>query len=70
MSTADVKSSIEKALRDTPGLSSSGVIVNVTQSAIELTGSVPSAADKETVRRIAEQNAGGRKVDDAWLVVR
>lgn len=67
---ADVKSSIEKALRDTPGLSSGGVIINVTQTSVELTGSVPSAADKQNVRRIAEQNAGGRKVDDTWLVVK
>lgn len=70
LTPADVKASIEKALRDAAGISTGGVIVNVTENAVELTGSVPTAADKEAVHRIAEQNAGGRKIEDSWLVVK
>jgi SH3 domain-containing YSC84-like protein 1 len=69
-STADVKSNIEKALRDTPGVSSGNVNVNVTSDTIELTGSVPSENDKANIRRVAEQNAGGKKVVDKDLVVK
>lgn len=70
MSPADVKSNIEKALRDTPGVSAGDVMVNVTSDAVELSGSVPTENDKAAIRRIALQNSGGTKVVDKDLVVK
>jgi hypothetical protein len=42
----------------------------VAQDSIQLTGTVPSQNDKQTVHQIAEQNANGRKVDDSGLTVK
>jgi SH3 domain-containing YSC84-like protein 1 len=70
MSTGDVKGNIEKALRGTPGVNSGNVNVNVTQDTVQLSGTVPSDNDKNTVRKIAEDNAGGRKVVDSDLTVK
>jgi hypothetical protein len=70
MSPADVKSNIEKALRDTPGVSAGDVTVNVTSDAVELSGSVPTDNDKAAIRRIALQNSGGKKIVDKDLVVK
>jgi osmotically-inducible protein OsmY len=68
--SADVKSKIEDALRNEPNLSSSNVQINVTENTVELSGSVPTASDKATVRRIVEANAGGRRVVDDKLIVK
>jgi osmotically-inducible protein OsmY len=70
LSNSDVKDLIQRALRNEPSLSSSNVNVVVTQDAVQLAGSVATQADKDTVRRIAEQNAGSRKVSDADLAVK
>lgn len=67
-SSADVQRNIQKALRDAPGLSAADVVVNVTDSSVELNGAVPNDSDKETIRRLAQQNAGTRKVVDNVVV--
>jgi SH3 domain-containing YSC84-like protein 1 len=66
----DVKDKIQAVLRNEPGLSTSNVVVNVTNDTIELSGSVPTQTEKATVRRLAMQNAGNRKVDDSKLLVK
>lgn len=68
--SADVKSSIEKAFRNTPALTSGNVNVDVTDTTVELSGTVPSDSDKQSARRVAEQNAGGRKIVDTNLTVK
>jgi osmotically-inducible protein OsmY len=70
LSNNDVKDLIQRALRNEPSLSSSNVNVVVTQSEVQLTGSVPTQADKATVLRIAQQNAGSRRVSDTDLSVK
>jgi SH3 domain-containing YSC84-like protein 1 len=67
---ADVRSDVEKALRNEPGLSSSTIVVTVRPDAIELSGSVPTQNDKAAARRVAESKAGDRKVVDDKLVVK
>lgn len=67
-SSADVQRNIQKALRDAPGLSAADVVVNVTEDSIELNGAVPSDTDRQTVRSLAQQNAGTRKVVDNIVV--
>jgi len=37
---------------------------------VSLSGSVPTDKDKATIRRIAQENAGGRTIDDNNLVVK
>lgn len=69
MSSSDVKDNIQKALQDTPGVNSSNIKVNVTQDKVELTGTVPSDKDRSKIRKLAEQNSGGRTVDDSGLNV-
>jgi SH3 domain-containing YSC84-like protein 1 len=69
-SSADVQRNIQKALRDSPGLSAADVVVNVTDQSVELSGAVPTDGDKETIHRIAQQNAGSRQVIDSALQVK
>lgn len=66
----DVKDLIQRALRNEPSLSSSNVNVVVTESEVQLSGTVPTETDKATVHDIAQQNAGTRKVNDADLSVK
>lgn len=67
-SSADIQRNIQKALRDTPGLSAADVVVNVTDNSVELSGTVPTENDKETIQRVAQQNASTRKVIDHVVV--
>jgi lipid-binding SYLF domain-containing protein len=69
-SSADVQQQIQKALRNAPGLSTTNINVNVTDQTVELSGSVPTQSDKASAHRIAEQNAGNRRVVDDNLVVK
>ena len=64
-SSADLQTQILNAFQQ-QGLS--GVMVNVTDSAIELTGTVPSSRDRTTAKRIAQSYAGNRKVTDNLTV--
>jgi osmotically-inducible protein OsmY len=66
----DVKDLIQRALRNEPSLSSSNVNVVVTESEVQLSGTVPTQADKATVRDLAQQNAGTRKINDSDLSVK
>lgn len=70
MSTSAVQNNIQKALSNAPGVNTSGVTVNVTQNAVELSGTVPSEDDRQTIIRIAEENADGRNVVDKNLKVK
>jgi lipid-binding SYLF domain-containing protein len=69
-SSDQVRSNIENALRGTPNLSTNNIAVSVTNDQVMLAGSVPNQSDKAAARRIAEQNANGRKVVDNDLVVK
>lgn len=70
LSNSDVKDLIQRALRNETSLSSSNVNVVVTENEVQLSGTVASQTDKDTVRSIATQNAGSRKVSDADLTVK
>ncbi len=69
-SSDQVKSNIETALHQSPGVSTNNVSVTVTDNQVVLAGSVPTQRDKLSIRRIAEQNAGGRTVVDNDLIVK
>ena len=64
-SSHDLQTQIQNAFQQ-QGLS--GVMVNVTDSAIELTGTVLSNRDRTTAKRIAQSYAGNRKVTDNLTV--
>ena len=66
--TDQIRSQIENALKNEPTLSSSNVMVNVTDTKIELSGDVASGKDKQTAKRIAQSYAGNRKVVDKITV--
>jgi osmotically-inducible protein OsmY len=61
-STTDVQSNIQAALQKEPTLANSNIQVNVTNKAVELSGTVSSAEEKKTAEQIAKSNAAGRKV--------
>lgn len=65
---ASLQGRIQQALTQDPTLSTSHVVVNVTDSAIELTGTADSIRSKETAERIAESFDGNRKFADKLLV--
>ncbi len=61
---AGLQSRINDALRNEPTLGASHVLANVTDSGIELTGTVGSTKDKQTAERIASSFDGNRKLTD------
>jgi osmotically-inducible protein OsmY len=66
-STADasnLKSQIEGALQKEPTLSNDKIIVNVTDTTVELTGTAVTGKDKQTAKRIAQSYAGNRRLVD------
>jgi hypothetical protein len=63
-SSDQIKNDIQTAFRNEPTLTSSNVAVNVTDDSIELSGSAPSAKDRDEAKRIAQSFAGNRKVVD------
>jgi osmotically-inducible protein OsmY len=63
-----LQSTIQEKLKNEPMLSSSSVNVNVTDSTIELSGSVSTGKEKTTAERIAQSYAGNRKVVDRITV--
>jgi lipid-binding SYLF domain-containing protein len=69
-SPAQVQAKIEDQLQSTQNLSAQDVNVNVTSETVSVSGSVPSQQDKATIDRIAEENAGGRKLDDSNLAIK
>ncbi len=67
MSSKDLEAAMTSAFQRYPELSD--VKVRVTDDKIELSGTVPSQADKDKARRAAEANADRRKVVDDDLKV-
>ncbi len=67
MSSKDLEAAMTSAFQRYPELSD--VKVKVADDKIELSGTVPSQADKDKARRAAEANADGRKVMDDDLKV-
>ena len=67
MSSQDLQAAFQRTFQKYPELSN--VKVNVADGKIELSGAVPSQADKDKVRHTAEANADGRKVVDDQLKV-
>ncbi len=66
--TAELRQKLTDALRKDPALSGSSVVATVTDDAISLTGSVRTAKDRITARRIAESFASNRKVTEKITV--
>ena len=66
--TNQLQSQIQGAIQNEPTLSGSNVNVNVTDTAIELSGTVPTGKEKQTAKRIAQSYAGNRKVVDRLTV--
>lgn len=57
----DLKAQIENSLQKEQ---LTGVVVDVTDEKVELTGTVPNGKDKQTAKRIAQSYAGNRKLVD------
>jgi hypothetical protein len=57
-----LQSQIQSSFQQQSGLS--GVMVNVTDSGISLSGTVETGKEKQTAKRIAQSYAGSRKVED------
>jgi hypothetical protein len=64
MSNDQLKAQIENALHNEPTLANGNVAVTVTDSNIDLSGSVPTSNDKQTAERIAQSYAGNRQLSD------
>jgi osmotically-inducible protein OsmY len=61
---AGLQSRINDALRNEPTLGASHVTASVSESDIDLTGTVGSVKDKQTAERIASSFDGNRKLTD------
>ncbi len=61
---AGLQSRINDALRNEPTLGASHVVANVSDTGIDLTGTVGSIKDKQTAERIASSFDGNRKLTD------
>jgi osmotically-inducible protein OsmY len=61
---SDLQSQIQTALKNESTLANSTINVNVSDTQIELTGTVPTGKEKQTAKRIAQSYAGDRKVVD------
>jgi osmotically-inducible protein OsmY len=64
----DLKGQIEAAFKNEPTLTGTNVIVNVTETTVELSGSVPTGKERQTAKRIAQSYAGNRRVEDRMTV--
>jgi osmotically-inducible protein OsmY len=65
---AALQGRIQQALHNDPTLASTHVSVSVTDSAVELSGTVASGKDKETAERIAQSFDNNRKFTDRLIV--
>ncbi len=71
MNTADsdtLKGQLDQAYQSEPSLSGSNIQVQVTDTEVQLHGSVPTGKDKTTAKRIAQSYAGNRKVVEKLAV--
>lgn len=66
--SGSLKGQLDQAYQSEPSLSGSSIQVDVTDSAIQLTGSVPTGKEKTTAKRIAQSYAGNRKVVEKLTV--
>ena len=66
--TAQMQTQIQDAFNSDNTLATSNINVNVTDSSIELSGTVPTGKEKQTAKRIAQSYAGNRKVVDHLTV--
>ncbi|MGA2992295.1 MAG: BON domain-containing protein [Candidatus Korobacteraceae bacterium] len=64
-----LRQQIQSTLRNEPSLARSPLDVEVTGSQIVLSGSVPTARDKQTARRIAQSYGNNRSVVDSKVSV-
>ena len=64
LSSAEAKGAIEEKLKSEPGLESKDIQVTLTAHAVELSGSVINANDRDKAVRIARSYAGDREVQD------
>jgi len=63
-----LKGQLDQAYQSEPSLSGSNIQVEVTDTAIQLSGSVPTAKEKTTAKRIAQSYSGNRKVVEKLAV--
>jgi len=66
----ELRGKIMNALRAQPALASSSFDIEVSDSRIELSGSAPTAREKEIARRIAQSYGNNRSVVDTKVAVR
>jgi len=66
--TATLQNQIQNALQNEPTLRNDNINVNVTDSTIELSGTVQTGKEKQTASRIASSFAGNRRVRDRITV--
>ena len=62
--STEAKGAIEAKLKSEPGLESKDIQVTLTANAVQLSGSVVSAEDRDKGVRIARSYAGDREVQD------
>jgi hypothetical protein len=66
--SATLKGQLDQAYQSEPSLSGSNIQVEVTDAAVQLSGSVPTGKEKTTAKRIAQSYAGNRKVVEKLTV--
>ncbi len=66
--SATLKGQLESAFQAEPTLTGSNIQVNVTDTSVELTGTVPTGKEKVTAKRIAQSYSANRKVIDHMTV--
>jgi len=66
--TATLQNQIQNALQNEPTLHNDNINVNITESTIELSGTVQTGKEKQTAQRIASSFAGNRRVRDRITV--
>ncbi len=64
----ELKSQLDSAFQSEPTLSGSSIQTNVTDTTVELSGTVPTGKEKITAKRIAQSYSGNRKVVDRLTV--
>lgn len=65
---ATLKAQLESAYASDPSISAAHITVNVTDTVVELTGSVPNINQRTAARRIAQSYAMNRKVVDHLMI--
>jgi BON domain len=63
-----LKGQLDQAYQSEPSLSGSSIQVQVTDTAVQLSGTVPTGKEKTTAKRIAQSYAGNRKVVEKLTV--